>query len=63
MDIAPDGYYDINSTTSSGMGSTPHSWYSGGRGFDLDGGMYKNSVFSAHFYRTRVRSLGMFVIN
>ena len=45
MDIIPHGYYDINSTTCSGMGSTPHSWYSGGRGFDLDGGMYKKSAF------------------
>ena len=32
MAISPDGYYDIIITTCSGMGSTPHSWYNGGRG-------------------------------
>ena len=38
IDISPGGYYVINSTTCSGMGSSPHSWYNGGRGSDLDGG-------------------------
>ena len=46
MDIALDGYYDIIITTCSVMGSTPHSWYSGGRGFDLDVGMYKKSALN-----------------
>ena len=46
MAISPDGYYDIIITTCSGMGSTPHSWYNGGRDFDLDGGMYKKSALN-----------------
>ena len=39
-------FMTFNSTTCSGMGSTPHSWYSGGRGFDLDVGMYKKSALN-----------------